>query len=137
MVALVHRIAWTPGPRVEIRKADLASCGPLSRNGKWEMGDGKWKGRDGRSLRDRERSIRPFDGIADDAVPGLADLRRRFGAIVGERPMLAGAGPSLFIVVPTDADGRDRAGWRDALARLGFLVTYTHTVNADEATAVT
>ena len=90
----------------------------------------------GRGFR-RDDYHNAFDGIADDVYPGLTDLRRRFAVIAGDRPMLAGAGPSLFVVVPPGTGDSDLAVWREALSRLGFLVTYTRTIGADEATAVT
>jgi 4-diphosphocytidyl-2-C-methyl-D-erythritol kinase len=81
--------------------------------------------------------VNAFDAVADTVFPGLAGFRERFSAITGERPMLAGAGPSLFAVVPPAVDDVEVAAWREALGRFGFLTAWTHTIGADEATAIT
>ncbi|MGE0541553.1 MAG: 4-(cytidine 5'-diphospho)-2-C-methyl-D-erythritol kinase [Dehalococcoidia bacterium] len=81
--------------------------------------------------------VNAFDSVADDVFPGLADLRHRFAAIVGGRPMLAGAGPSLFIAVPPHVSTDQLAAWCGALDRLGFLAAPTRVIDAEHATAVT
>lgn len=80
--------------------------------------------------------VNAFDAIADDEFPGLAGVRRDFSAVVGARPMLAGAGPSLFIVVPPGTSDIELAAWRDALDRCGIQAMCTYTIGADEATAI-
>jgi 4-diphosphocytidyl-2-C-methyl-D-erythritol kinase len=81
--------------------------------------------------------VNAFDTVADEVFPDLSGFRHQFGTIVGSRPMLAGAGPSMFVIVQPTFGPDEIAEWCDALAHLGFLVAPTRTIGAEEATAAT
>lgn len=76
-----------------------------------------------------EHCVNSFDAVADETLQGLRTARRAFGATVARMamahgleppiPLLAGAGPSLFVLLPEEvaeaAAGGLRSKWRGTL----------------------
>ena len=76
-----------------------------------------------------EHCVNSFNAVADETLQGLRTARRAFGASVAQTaiergleppiPLLAGAGPSLFVLLPEEiartAVGALRGKWRGAL----------------------
>lgn len=54
--------------------------------------------------------VNTFEHVADDVYPGHAERRRALGAAVGGSAHLSGAGPSLFAVVGSRAEGERACG---------------------------
>jgi 4-diphosphocytidyl-2-C-methyl-D-erythritol kinase len=75
----------------------------------------------------RDDYFNVFDAVADQVYPGLPGYRETLQRITGEEPMLAGAGPSLFVIVPAARtnpylsaamEGRGLSGWAVATTEL-------------------
>lgn len=81
-----------------------------------------------------EDYVNVFDRVADAVFPRLSEYRQVLERVMGTRPMLAGAGPSLFaIFAPKDVG--EELERRDALSRSGLKVWFTQTTNSAAATA--
>ena len=57
--------------------------------------------------------VNAFDPVAGDVLPGVQVARRHLSALSGLRPLLAGAGPSLFVLGDEDAlaQAAERLEW--------------------------
>lgn len=97
---------------------------------------------------EHDRCVNSFDAVADETLQGLRPARRAFGAALARAaaqhdltppaPLLAGAGPSLFAILPpaaaeTAADLL-RSTWRGAL-RIARPLTRADATRVDQASA--
>jgi 4-diphosphocytidyl-2-C-methyl-D-erythritol kinase len=82
---------------------------------------------------DGDDYVNVFDLVADQVFPWLADYRRLLEQATGARALLAGAGPSLYAVVPGD---RPLTPQNIALDGAGLTAAVVHTIGPRAATRI-
>lgn len=80
--------------------------------------------------------INVFDRMADAVFPDLREYRDQLTKVTGRRPLLAGAGPSLFVILDGGVDTEQGDHWCQALEWAGFFVAAVSTLPAGDAIAV-